>query len=379
MRPDIALIGHPFAPIGMGEHVRCSYRALRSVGRRPALVDLYGMSDAVESGTEEFLHAASRDLGRINIFHINADEVDLALTTLGDRVPADAYNIIYPAWELASFPDAWIPAVERFHEAWAPSAFIADALRDKVSLPVIEMPLATEVVLDRLLSRRYFGIPEDAYVFLFFYDFRSYASRKNPGAVIEAFRSAVGARPFARTHLVIKTHGGDDVAAADLRGACADLPGRVTVLDRTMTDNEVKNLVRSSDAFVSLHRSEGFGRGMAEAMYLGKPVIATGYSGNMTFMNRGNSRPLAFSLVALDEGSYPFWEGQVWADVDLDAAVTAMVSLIDDPDAGRKLGARASLDIRRQLSYRAVGRRFVERIDQLALEHAMPSPLAGIA
>lgn len=365
MRPDIALIGHPFAPIGMGEHVRCSFRAFRSVARKPALIDLYGLSDAAESGTLDLVPYASSELGGINVFHINADEVELAVATLGDRVPKDAYNIVYPAWELAQYPDPWIEILRYFDEAWAPSEFIAEALRAKLDRPVVNMPLATEVLLDSFLSRRYFGISEDAYVFMFFYDFRSYASRKNPSAVLHAFRQVLRDRPYCNARLVIKSHGGGADASARLMEEFSDVASRVTILDRTMTDNEVKNLVRCADAFVSLHRSEGFGRGMAEAMYLGKPVVATAYSGNMTFMSASNSHLVPYSLEPLSPESYPYWQGQVWADPDVAAAAAAMSTLVDDPQGGRELGRRASSDIRRQLGYRATGTRFVERLEQL--------------
>lgn len=367
MRPEIALIGHPFAPIGMGEHVRCSFRALMSVAQKPALVDLYGLSDAAESGTLDLLPHASGALGSINIFHINADEVELAVATLGDRIPKEAYNIVYPAWELAKYPDSWIQNLRYFDEAWAPSEFIAEALRAKLDRPVINMPLATEVLLDSFLSRRYFGIPEDAYVFMFFYDFRSYESRKNPSAILYAFRRMLKDRPYCNARLVIKSHGGGADASARLLEEFSEVASRVTILDRTMTDNEVKNLVRCADAFVSLHRSEGFGRGMAEAMYLAKPVVATAYSGNMTFMSESNSHLVPYSLEPVAPGSYPHWEGQVWATPDVNAAAAAMTALVDDPQGGRELGRRASADVRRQLSYRAAGTRFVERLEQIRL------------
>jgi glycosyltransferase involved in cell wall biosynthesis len=114
-----------------------------------------------------------------------------------------------------------------------------------------------------------------------------------------------------------------------------------------MEDNDIKNLIRCWDCFVSLHRSEGFGRGLSEAMYLGKPVIATAYSGNMDFMTLENSLPVNYQLVNVPNGAYPFGEGQVWAEPDLEDAVNHMLRLIDDSSLGRGMGQRASLTIRR--------------------------------
>jgi len=376
MKTSVALIGHPHAPIGMGEHVRCTYRSLRAVARRPALVDIYAMNDPAQAGTLDLVPHVSDTLGEINIFHINADEVEQALATLGDRVPSNAYNIIYPAWELSRFPQTWIRQLERFDEAWAPSEFIADALRRDLRKPVTTMPLATEVLLESFLSRRYFGLPEDAYVFLFFYDFRSYATRKNPLAVLDAFERVVADAPFEHIHLAVKTHaGGTDNLGALLKQR-PKLASRVTILERTMTDNEIKNLVRNCDAFVSLHRSEGYGRGMAEAMFLGKPVIATGYSGNTTFMRDDNSLLVPYTLRPLVDGDYPHWQAQSWAEPDLDAAVAMMRQLVADPRRGEALGRRARADVRRELSYRATGNRYVARLNDIAaMRTAQASPI----
>lgn len=378
MTTKIALIGHPHAPIGMGEHVRCTFRAFRAVAKRPALVDLYAMNDPVEAGTLDLVPEVSDALGEINVFHINADEVELALATLGDRLPRDAYNIIYPAWELPRFPPEWVRQLERFDEAWAPSEYIADALRRDLRIPVATMPLATEVLLDDFRSRRFFGIPEDAYAFLFFYDFRSYASRKNPGAVLEAFAQVVAQAPYSSVHLAVKTHPGGQDNLQRALAAHPALRGRVTVLERTMTDDEIKNLVRCCDAFVSLHRAEGYGRGMAEAMFLGKPVIATGHSGNMTFMTAENSLPVPFRLRPLEDGEYPHWQGQSWAEPDVVAAAALMARLAADPEAGRAIGARARRDVQRHLSYRATGARYIARIAAIEASRSdtPPSSLA---
>jgi glycosyltransferase involved in cell wall biosynthesis len=374
---DVCLVGHPFAPIGMGEHVRCSFRALRSVGLRPSLYDVYEMSEKSDEEILEFSPFLKRQLSPINIFHLNGDEVVQALERIGANFDANAYNIIYPAWELSIYPEVWAEQLDRFNEIWAPSAFIAEGLRKACNRPVTLMPLACEIVLSSFLGRRYFDIPESSYAFLFFFDFRSYATRKNPGAVIEAFKRLLAMRPAANSCLVIKTNGGPQFAnqLEELKRqlASANIPN--VLLDDTMTDNEVKNLVRVCDCFVSLHRSEGFGRGVAEAMYLGKPVIATGYSGNIDFMTRDSSRLIDFQLQPVREGEYPHWQNQVWANPDTVQASDAMIEFLDDPAAGRELGRKASLQIRRELSLRAVGGRYRDRLDAISANAAQPDQI----
>lgn len=372
--PDVCLIGHPFAPIGRGEDVRCSFRAMRAVALRPGILDLYGHQRPDACAEAEFgAHLRARP-GAINIFHLNGDEVELALSTLG-TLPQNACNIVYPAWELSRYPQQWVRQLDRFDEIWAPSTFIRDALLPAVRKPVILMPLACEVMLSEFRSRRYFGIPEAAYAFLFFFDFRSYATRKNPQAAIRAFTRLCRRRPSANTCLVIKVHGAEAApdAFAQLQSDLDELSGRVVLINRQMDDNDTKNLLRCCDCFVSLHRSEGFGRGLAEAMYLGKPVIATRYSGNVDFMGDDTAYLVDHALVPVQPGEYPFAEGQQWADADAGQAADYMAALVDDPTHGYAIGRAASRSVRTQIGWRASGMRYRQRIETVAKE-CMPNP-----
>ena len=365
---NVCLIGHPFAPIGRGEDVRCTYRALRAVAVTPTLLDLYGYYQPDADTQREFAPRLARVPAAINIFHVNGDEVELALATLAGALPGDSYNIVYPNWELSRYPLDWARQLDRFDEIWAPSAFVHDALLPVVNRPIVHMVLASEVMLSSFRSRRYFGIPESAYAFLFFFDFRSYAARKNPQAVIRAFRQLRRLRPSANACLVIKVHGAEAApeALAQLQREVADLRDAVVLINRSMDDNDTKNLVRLCDCFVSLHRSEGFGRGLAEAMSLGKPVIATRYSGNLDFMDDTTAHLIDHVLVPVQPGEYPFAESQEWADADSGQAAACMVKLLDDPDHGRQLGRAASIAVRRQIGWRASGMRYRERIESIA-------------
>ena len=363
----VSLVGHPFAPIGCGESLRCSYRAFRSVALQPGLVDVYGIHRPEEDARREFEPALQKDFGGINVFHLNADEVNSALTHMGPRGFDDGYNILYPYWELGEFPEAWRSQLEMFDELWAPSAFIAEALRARVDKPIYHLPTACEVDLSSLLPRRYFGIPESAYAFVFFFDFRSYATRKNPRAVIEAFRKLRESRPSVNLCLVVKVTGSeaDPAALAALQEEVRPFRNQILLIDGTSTDNEIKNLVRCCDCFVSLHRSEGFGRGLAEAMYLAKPVIATGYSGNMDFMDADSALLVDYRLVPVAEGEYPHSAGQLWADADVDQAADHMKKLVDNPRWGRELGARASRMVRSRVGYRTVGMSYRRRLEKI--------------
>lgn len=354
------LIGHPFAPIGRGEDVRCTYRSLRAVGVAATVLDVYGANAPDPALREEFGPALTTSPGRVNIFHLNGDEVDPVFATLQGKLPADAYNIVYPAWELSQYPKEWARQLDRFDEIWAPSRFVQESLSPVVSKPLVHMPLACEVVLSEFRSRRYFNIPESSCAFLFFFDLRSYAARKNPLAVVKAFEMLRAKHSMMDVCLVLKLHGADSVP--DGRAVIDKITsmdrGHVILIDRELTDNDVKNLVRCCDVFVSLHRSEGFGRGLAEAMSLAKPVVATAYSGNMDFMDENTAGLVGYELIPVKDGEYPHFEGQVWADADVDGAFDWMVRLAQSPSMRKELGARARAKVDALVGYRAAGLRY---------------------
>lgn len=364
----ICLVGHPFAPTGRGEDVRCTYRSLKSAAMKPVLRDIYGLIAPDADLLTEFSNSMKDMACDINIYHINGDEVEQSLNHLSYHRKSTGYNIIYPAWELERYPKEWATQLDRFDEIWAPSLFIQKALGAVCKKPIVHLPLACEVILSSFLSRRYFGIPESEYVFLFFFDVRSYSKRKNPQATIEAFRRLLSQRPFAKTRLVVKLNGLDSNPhiLSQLRDGLDDIIQHITFLHSVMTDNEIKNLVRCCDCFISLHRSEGFGRGIAEAMYLGKPVIATAYSGNMDFMSSTTSLEVNYQLLPVSEGEYPHWQDQVWANADVEQASDYMLGLIDNPSLGFELGRRASVRIRTKFGYRASGLSYRQRLEKIA-------------
>lgn len=365
------LVGHPFVPIGRGEDIRCSFRALQTVGYTLPIYDIYSYEKTDPNIEKEFSNHLVKKLSpTINIFYINGDEIDQVLDHINKDLLPGAYNIIYPQWELSIYPQEWSERLNRFDEIWAPSKFVFDTIKKTISKPIFHMPLTTHVQLDSFLGRRYFNIPESSYVFLFFFDFRSYIDRKNPITVVNTFKKVCENRPNDDIYLIVKINRPDSLFESDVqkfidtinKGSYKD---RIIIIDKVFTDNEIKNLVRCCDCFISLHRSEGFGRGMAEAMFLGKPVIATGYSGNLDFMNDDNSCLVRYKLIYVKEGCYPYAKGQIWADPDVEHAVNHMIKLMDDRNYGRELGNIASRHIRTYFNYVPIGIKYKDRIDNI--------------
>jgi len=365
------LVGHPFSPGGRGEDVRSTFRALTAVGFPVCIRDIYGVNPKTDPDMQRSLtpHLVRNLSTTLNIFFINGDEVEAVLKHVREDWPQGAYNVICPAWELSRYPDEWGRQLGRFDEVLSLSRFSFDSLHEAVSNAKSYVPLASQVEISSYLGRRYFGIPESSFVFLFFFDFTSYMERKNPSAVFRAFERLCAQTERHDTRLVVKLNGSasrsEDFQRFRREAEDCRVRDRVVIIDKTLTNNEIKNLIRCCDCFVSLHRSEGFGRGMAEAMYLGKPVIATGYSGNMDFMNNDNSCLVDFKLVPVLDGQYPHGRGQVWADPDIDHAAWYMNKVLGDRDYGRRLGAIGSRHIRQFFSYRAIGIRYQSRIESI--------------
>jgi len=287
-----------------------------------------------------------------NIFHVNPDQIAYLFRPGRYDVPIDGVlQTCVPFWELPRLPAAWIEPLSAMDAILAPTLFVRDSvLRDLPHARVLHYPQAVRVPEGIVADRARFGIDRDATAFCMSFDMRSDLERKNPGGVIEAFQRAFEGREDVR--LVIKANNVTTAAGLpahlDRLKAMSTDP-RVTVLDRPMTYREILTLYASCDVLVSLHRAEGLGLSLLEAMALGRPVIATGWSGNMDFMTPDNSCLVPFRMVPVRASTQPayakgFSGEQEWADPDLDEAASWMVRLADDPSLREALGERARAD-----------------------------------
>ncbi|MBA3968284.1 MAG: glycosyltransferase [Nitrospirales bacterium] len=357
----------------MGEHVRLSAAAFSAAEVPFSIRNIYGEYGwHLAEIHQDFPFRdkiAKNGFYRANVFHINADEMVNAQIHLGKEIFTDRYNIGYWAWELSRFPHAWRSALQLVDEVWAPSRFIEQAIADATPSPVIRMPLAVEFPEPKGVTRESFGLPDDRFLFLFFFDFTSYVQRKNPEGAIRAFLQAFPDLDDARVGIVIKMNGMDlrplEYQAFMQSIDCED--PRIILMDKVLTDRETKSLVKLCDCFLSLHRAEGFGRGLAEAMYLGKPVIATGYSGNLDFTNAQNSCLVDYRLIPVREHEYPFAKGQKWADPDIEHAVWFMRRMVNETQYAQTIGRHAADFIKTYHSSRAVGEKYRGRLAALNL------------
>ena len=353
--PGLNVVGHLSHDTGVGESARLCRNACEAVALPNHFIDV----DRTGGVAQQAVYRAS-------VYHVNADQTLSVHRRFPHVFDASSYNIGCWHWELPELPDAWISAAEPLDEIWAPSAFVQSAISRKVTIPVLHMPHGIAVTNIEACSPEELGVPRGRFAFLCMFDFDSVVHRKNPVAAVEAFRRAFQNESVAA--LLIKTaHASSHPAEyAKLVERLRGIPN-VYLKDRILSREHVRGLLSASDGIVSLHRSEGFGLILAEAMYLGKPVVATGWSGNMDFMNAANSCPVGYELVALDRsyGSYDL--SQQWAEPDIDHAAYLMRRVVEDSDFRTRIGQRARQTIRSQFSPEAAGHLYRQRLAFLGL------------
>src|SRR5438067_822348 len=257
----------------------------------------------------------------------------------GGELFLDRYTVGVWCWEASRFPDAYRPAFDLVDEVWVASDYVAEIISDATDKPVHVFPMPVDVVPAPSISRADVGFPEGRYAFLFAFDFFSTLERKNPFGLIEAFKLAFA--PREGPQLLIKTINGQK-QAGDLKrlAEAASHHPDIRVVDEYVAGGEMRGLVANCDCFVSLHRSEGFGFSLAEAMAYEKPVIATGYSGNLTFMNDEDSYLVGYGLTPIPAGIPNYPTGALWADPDLDEASAAMRRVVEQRDEAKERGRR---------------------------------------
>mgnify|MGYP001766612330 CR=1 FL=1 len=355
----VALWGFVHAPIGLGTSARGYARLLRDIVPQ-ARVHALTLRDR---DTVPFVaDPPTRRSGR-NIVVLNPPELLDGNRRFPNSLMTETHRIGYWVWELPHMPNDWVPALDLVDEIWTCSTFCATAFAGRTAKPVHVLPHVVEDWdhVERDTARRTFGLPtDDTTIFLTVFDFSSGFHRKNPIGTIAAFRKAFGDGP-AGPILVLKFHssGRDPAAGAALAAAAEPCP-RIRAIDAALPSEALHTLFDACDCFVSLHRSEGFGLNLAEAMMADRPVIATAYSGNTDFLSPDDGYPVEASLVPVPTGHYASHVGQTWAEPSLDCAIEWMRTVAGDPSAATARGRRGHTAVVDRLGSAAIGRRLRE-------------------
>ena len=276
------------------------------------------------------------------VFCVNPPQMTPLLRHFGPRICRGKRLVGYWWWELDRVPRDWLPWAELMDEIWVSSRFIHDTFARALPGKVVRyVPLPVPEPAASPLGRADFGLAERPFTVLAAFDLSSHWARKNPTGAIAAFRRAFPGGSDAQ--LVLKVGGADQnpAQAERLRGLTADMPN-VRIIDRTLAPGDLAALVRCADALLSLHRAEGFGLFIAEAMWLGTPIVATGWSGVMDMLEPDNALLVAFEKVAVKPADYPSVPaGAAWAEPDIGHAADCLKRLAGDPALGDRLRASA--------------------------------------
>lgn len=351
LEPGVNVYGYAYSESGTGQIVRAVVAALAAERIPYAVVPF---TRTVSRQQREF-----RDLGAaapvydIDLLCINADALPIFLEDMAGQLPSHARKIGLWAWEVEDLPAAMARSEGALDEVWGISGFTATALARHLTRPVRALPLPVVVPQVRSRPRAELGMPE-GFLFLFCFDYESVFRRKNPLAVVAAFRQAFADLP--EVVLLIKTTNAHRHVAEDeqLRLAAA---GRSNILirDGYVSSGDYFSMLAACDCYVSLHRAEGFGLTVAEAMALGKPVISTAYSSTLEFANETNSFPVPARLTDVGNEAAPYPPHSRWAEPDIAFAARQMARVRADPEAAAAVGARARADIERLHSPQARG------------------------
>ncbi len=338
----VTVVGEFSRASGLGESARLTLAAFERLGVPRHAMDVGPLLPA----HHDDLPSAGCSLppeGFALVLHVNPVLLPLLLLRLPRRLLGSRLVIGYWAWELAVAPEEWRTQARFVHKIWAPSSFTAAALEGLLPgrVQVMPHPVAIGAAQPACPGRARFGIPEGAVAVLVSVNLASSFERKNPIGAVRAFRAAFGDRPDRV--LLLKT-GNPDHFRGELMRLFDAVAGaaNIQVITDALSDADTRALMASADIVLSLHRSEGFGLVIAEAMLQGKPVIATAWSGNMDFMDETNAVPVPFRLIPVADprGVYSV-PGALWAEPDLDYAAAQLKRLAGDAEARAALGERA--------------------------------------
>ena len=372
----VNLYGFAYGELGIGEDLRMAVAACEAAGIAYRVVNIDAGKDLRQADAALKAHVQRSDAVApyaVNVFCLPGfDMVSRVFLRMGPELFREHINIGWWPWELPVWPKAWGEAFDLVDELWTGSSFTQATYAAATKKPVHLMPLPVSVDRGTTLPRSSFGLPKSKFLFLFIFDFNSHLARKNPQAVIAAFSKAFPAKD-KEVNLVLKVM---NAKSADPRWQAfiklCEKDDRIWLITETLDRPDVLGLVACCDAYVSLHRAEGFGRTLAEAMMYGKPVIATGYSGNADFMHPELSFAVDHEVVPVQSGEYPFVEDAdngVWAEPSV-AHAAQQFKHARARAADKNFAVRVKAYAQQQFSVERIGELMKDRL--VDLQHSKP-------
>ncbi|WP_322015051.1 glycosyltransferase [Paraburkholderia sp. J12] len=354
------------------------YEAKDSIGRVASLnidcleastlpFDVYLLSRPSPSQVVEYATIDDRLLAslkhKVNLFHFNARRVPLYFSRLGEDSFNGFYNIGYWVHEMQSIPAQWARQFEFFDEIWTPSSLCQAAIARSANIPVVKIPYPVEThdMTLRMEARRA-GRHFDTFNFLTVFDVYSDAERKNPLFTIRAFLDQYANDESVRLTVKVKNLEYDSLLSQKL-GEIVRQHSNIELIDRHFEAAEMASLYDDTDVYVSLHRAEGFGLTISDAMSRGIPVMVTGYSGNMEFCDASDTCLVAYDLCRVGHNRPRYRSDDLWAEPSMDDAIRAFGDMVENYGHWLKQAVHARERVARDFSVAAVGQMMHERIE----------------
>ncbi len=360
----INLIGNIKGSSGLGQSARLLAHELEAT-HYPLDIVQHSISDKLNvSDTTYDDKLVEKGRYGINIFHINMHEFATAFIQLGKEKWDNHYNIGFWLWELEEFPDEWVDCIHLLDEIWTPAEFVSNSIRKKTQKPVITIPYHVTAPVDEAYDRKYFKLPEEQFLYLMLFDSGSMIERKNPMAVIEAYKQAF--EKDENVGLVIKMNGYNEDDVNRIHAMLEGYPN-VHIITDSFNKVEVNSLIRSVDVVVSLHRAEGFGLVLAEAMLNETPCIATNWSANTEFMNEEVACMVDCEMVRIEKEIGPYIPGNYWAEPNVKQAAQYMRKLYEEPSFYNDKKIKAKEFIEEKLNLQRISSIIEDRIKQIQM------------
>ena len=368
--PGVNLVGYLDGEFGMATHGRMIARTVRASGIPMA-------TTVLRPPEHEHRHAYPATMGgapfRLNLLCMNADGLLVFSETPTFHELRSRTCVGVWAWEIGALPEAMRPAFDLVDEIWCASDHVRSLLDASAERPTRKHPLAIDIPASPpAITCTDLGLPADRFLFGFVFDYRSVVSRKNPLGLINAYRRAFA--PTDGAALILKSiNSGSAPEQAAIVEATAGGRADIHLLDHHLDDVEMNALFHLLDCYVSLHRSEGLGLTIASAMAAGTPAIATGWSGNLEFMDDEDDLLIPYTLVDVGPNAEPYPPDAPWAEPDLDAAADVMRRVFDTPGLATELGGRARAKIAAVADVDRAAQWFAERFATLTGIEVMPA------
>lgn len=364
----INVFGFINGEFGIAEATRLNCKAIQSVGLPISLIN-YSVKTNHNNNDLTFTEFSDHAPHPINLIQISPSETPNFFDYFDHSFFRDKYNILYMAWESETIPEDYVMNMNLFDEIWTPSTYCKECIEKYVSLPVQVIPHPINIDLQptddedalKFYDKNFFN-------FLFIFDYNSSIERKNVINLIKVFRETFD-QDDNNAFLTIKTSRSAKFPS-EKEQILKEIgeSKKIKIVEKIFDKNALNYIISNCDSYISLHRSEGFGLTMAEAMYFKKPVIATGYSGNLEFMNADNSFLVEGEKISYGSDDLNYNSNTIWSEPSLKEAGEYLKTVYEGSDDVQEKAEKGQQTIVSNLSLKRVGGLIKKRSEELLSE-----------